>query len=304
MITIEMAMRSDRLMKAGSTGVTVEEFNKRLVTFTKELEKAALLSASSPTRCRAPGAGRKHTLTRAEEKLFFIWYDLKTYPTYDVASIHVGVNRSQVCRWVETLLPLLERTLGREAVLPARRIARVEEFLRITQDVTDIFIDGTERPVQRPIDVERRKACYSGRKKRHTKKNIVVNDERKSVLILTETGGGRAHDYSIFKDAQLGDVIPDQCTVFVDLGFLGIEKDYPHLSIIIPFKKPKNGDLSTLEKKCNKIIAQCRVLSEHAMAGIKRLRCVSDVFRNKRPAMADTFMNLACGIWNFHVEMR
>ena len=72
---------------------------------------------------------------------------------------------------------------------------------------------------------------------------------------------------------------------------------------MIPFKKPKGGALSEVEKKFNKVIAQCRVLSEHTIGGIKRLRCVIDIFRNKRAVMADTFMKLACGIWNLHVDM-
>ena len=64
----------------------------------------------------------------------------------------------------------------------------------------------------------------------------------------------------------------------------------------------KSGVLSKVEKKFNKVIAHCRVLSERTIAGIKRLRCVADVFRSQRVAMADTFMELACGIWNLHLK--
>ncbi len=302
MIDIERAIRSDRIMKA-VTGVTIEEFNNLLEKFTEELEKARLSSASPAKRCRASGAGRKHTLNGAREKLFFILFYLKCYPTYDLAGISFDVDRSQACRWVEQWLPILTRALGGEVVLPAKGIASGAEFKEKFHEVTEIYIDGTERPVQRPVDVERQKACYSGKKKRHTKKNLIVSDERKKVLILTKTCEGKKHDYAMFKETELGDVIPDQCPVFVDLGFQGMETDYPHLIVMIPFKKPKGGALSEVEKKFNKVIAQCRVLSEHTIAGIKRLRCVTDMFRNKRAAMADTFMKLACGIWNLHVDM-
>jgi len=302
MINIEIVIRSDRIMKA-VTGVSVEEFNKLLVTFTEELEKARLSSASIATRCRASGAGRKHTLNTASEKLFFILFYLKCYPTYDLAGISFDVDRSQACRWVDEWLPILTRVLGREAVLPAKEVASGTEFSKIFHEVAEIYIDGTERPVQRPVEIERQKACYSGKKKRHTVENLIVSDEHKRVLILTPTCEGREHDYTMFKETELGDVIPVQCLVFVDSGFQGMQTDYPHLIVLIPIKKPKGGDLSEVEKKFNKVIAQCRVLSENTIAGIKRLRCVADIFRNKRAAMADTFMELACGIWNLHLKM-
>lgn len=123
------------------------------------------------------------------------------------------------------------------------------------------------------------------------------------MLILIGTYEGKKHDYAIFICSGLAQLIPVECNVFVDLGFQGIETDYPELSVLMPIKKPKGGTLSQVEKKINHLIAQLRVLSENTIAGIKRLKCVTDIFRNKRPAMADTFMELACGLWNFHIEI-
>ncbi len=89
------------------------------------------------------------------------------------------------------------------------------------------------------------------------------------MLILTPTCGGREHDYAMFKGTDLGKVLPVQCPVFVDSGFQGMQTDYPHLIVMIPFKKPRGGDLSEVEKKFDKVIAHCRVLSEHTIAGNK-----------------------------------
>jgi len=47
--------------------------------------------------------------------------------------------------------------------LPAKEVASGTVFLKIFNEVTEIYIDGTERPVQRPVEVERQKACYSGK---------------------------------------------------------------------------------------------------------------------------------------------
>ena len=48
-----------------------------------------------------------------------------------------------------------------------------------------VFVYGTERPIRRAKDYETQRANYSGKRKRHTKKNLVVSDERKQVLILS-----------------------------------------------------------------------------------------------------------------------
>ncbi|PAV02003.1 hypothetical protein CBG25_13445 [Arsenophonus sp. ENCA] len=55
---------------------------------------------------------------------------LKCYPTYDLQGLLFGLDRTRVCRWVKILLPVLEMTLGRECVLPARQIRSAEEFFR------------------------------------------------------------------------------------------------------------------------------------------------------------------------------
>ena len=52
------------------------------------------------------------------------------------------------------------------------------------------------------------------------------------------------------------------------------------------------------------MVARVRVLSEHAIGGIKRLKTVDLIFRNRIKHFADTFMLLACGLWNFHLKVQ
>ena len=69
-------------------------------------------------------------------------------------------------------------------------------------------------------------------------------DEGGRVLILPPTKPGRRSDYFRFKQSGIGDILLTEVVVWVDLGFVGIEKDFPQLDVIIPHKKPKNGALS------------------------------------------------------------
>ncbi|WP_440867209.1 helix-turn-helix domain-containing protein [Symbiopectobacterium purcellii] len=107
------------------------------------------------------------------DKLLFILLYLKCYPTYDLQALLFGLDRTRVCRWVKILLPVLEMTLGRECVLPARQIRSAEEFFRAFPGVKDVFIDGTERPVQKPKNLRRRKKCIRERKDRPLEKGLL-----------------------------------------------------------------------------------------------------------------------------------
>ncbi len=49
--------------------------------------------------------------------------------------------------------------------LPSRKIKSFEELFEIFPGAKDIFIDGTETPIQRPKDEEKQKESYSGKKK-------------------------------------------------------------------------------------------------------------------------------------------
>jgi len=71
----------------------------------------------------------------------------------------------------------------------------------------------------------------------------------------------------------------------------------------MPKRKPKGRELTEEEKEQNRMISSERVINENAIAGVKRLRIVSDVYRNIKENFEDKVMLIACGLWNFHLEM-
>ena len=59
----------------------------------------------------------------------------------------------------------------------------------------DGVLDGTERRRQRPTDAAQQKELYSGKKKTHTDKNLVlVNAHTTKVVYLGPTVTGKTHD--------------------------------------------------------------------------------------------------------------
>ena len=69
-------------------------------------------------------------------------------------------------------------------------------------------------------------------------------------------------------------------------------------------KKPRGKELTPGEKRHNRALSRVRVRAEHAIAGIKRSRCVKDVLRNTQSDCSDAFMAIAAGLHNLRVQHR
>ena len=298
MIDTARALKSERLMKA-LTGMTAPEFDGILSVFEEVLKHESL----KKERERAPGGGAHHTLKTAEEKLFYTLFYVRCYPTFDLAAFFFGgVSPSQPFRRTHTFLPALEKALGKKLVLPQRKIRTPEEFLCLFPDVKEVFIDGTERPVCRSVSAERQRADFSGKRKRHTRKNLIVNDASKRILILTETVPGSVHDYNAFKQSGVAEAPPKGTDANADLGFQGIRNDFPHLNSVIPHKKPRGRELTPEQKAENRMISSHRVISEHAICGIKIPKSLRDVYRNRKEKFDGRLINIGCGIWNYRLK--
>ena len=93
-----------------------------------------------------------------------------------------------------------------------------------------------------------------------------------------------------------------QLRVRVDLGFLGMEKDYPCKELFIPHKKPQKKELTPAQKEENKILASKRIVVEHALAGLKRYRILSDRLRIHNFATYDVILGVCAGLWNLYLS--
>lgn len=292
----QAALRTDRMCKA-TTGLRVSEFKDFIEDFAYYYHEHE--AKRKKKRLRKLGAGRNSKIETIEEKLFYILWYMKTYPTFDVASFWVGFARSNACTWMHDLLPILELTMKRKFVLPQRKISDPEEFLRLFPETKEVFIDGIERLKQRPKKKKAQAKAYSGKKKAHTRKSVVISDKKRRILIVTKQKSGRRHDKRLADKESVFENLPKEVTVMVDTAFIGEAKI--HANIYIPKKKPPGGQLSTDEKETNKIISSYRVVVEHAIGGIKRYRCMSEKLRNHKPFIDDQFLLLTTGLWNYHL---
>ena len=298
MININKILGKDRLLRA-MIGLNRKAFENLLEKFEKVYNEEEEKRGKRP-RKRKRGGGRKGRLASMAEKLFYILFYFKCYPTFDLASVLFDFDRSQAHRWVHKLQEILEKTLGEKQVLPLRQIHSVEEFLEKFPMVKKVIVDGTERAISRPKDEEKQRENYSGKKKRHTRKNIVASDKEKKILVLTTTKTGKTHDKKIQEEEDFILGIPEKIEVLADSGFQGLQKQYENIRL--PKKKPRGGELTKEEKEKNKELAKERVVVENAIGGVKRYNAVSHIYRNRIIDFDDKLMLTACGLWNFYLE--
>lgn len=298
MININKILGKDRLLRA-MIGLNRKAFENLLEKFEKVYNEEEEKRGKRP-RKRKRGGGRKGRLASMAEKLFYILFYFKCYPTFDLASVLFDFDRSQAHRWVHKLQEILEKTLGEKQVLPLRQIHSVEEFLEKFPMVKKVIVDGTERAISRPKNEEKQRENYSGKKKRHTRKNIVASDKEKKILVLTTTKTGKTHDKKIQEEEDFILGIPEKIEVLADSGFQGLQKQYENIRL--PKKKPRGGELTKEEKEKNKELAKERVVVENAIGGVKRYNAVSHIYRNRIIDFDDKLMLTACGLWNFYLE--
>ncbi|MFN9887215.1 MAG: transposase family protein [Pseudanabaena sp.] len=297
MLDLERILKQDCLLRA-TTGLNRKAFEALL----PDLAGAYGQSRVKPdvVRKRAVGGGRKATLRTSQDKLFYIFFYCKCYGTFDLMGVLFGFDRSCAWDWVHALLPDLEQALGYKQVLPTRKLRSMEEFLERFPDVKEVIVDGTERPVQRPQDPDQQKEHYSGKKKRHTRKHITGRTRKKRVILLTKARAGTVHDKRQLDEEDLVGNIPDEVAIEGDLGFQGLQNEYKNVRL--QHKKPKGKELSEQQKQENREFSRQRVVCEHAHAGIKRYRSVTDVYRNRGSDFDNRLMLNAVGLWNLYLD--
>ena len=86
-----------------------------------------------------------------------------------------------------------------------------------------------------------------------------------------------------------------------DLGYLGVENDFPEQKSSLPFRKKRNQqELSQEEKEQNKNHSIKRIVIEHTICRLKKYRIMSDVFRN-RLRKYNKISDIVSGLINYRI---
>lgn len=131
---------------------------------------------------------------------------------------------------------------------------------------------------------------------------MIISSENKRIGYISRCRIGKLHDYRFLKE----EFPPDKnwfepFNIKVDLGYLGIAKDYICQSISIPHKKKKKMALTEQQKAENKLMASERISVEHSLAGLKRYHLLSARLRLHTLDLYDQILGVCAGVWNFYL---
>ena len=199
-------------------------------------------------------------------------------------------------------LDILDKTLTSLGHLPKRNFLEVEDFKAYFAEGKELIIDATEPSIQRPSAPEKQNGSTPV-KKSHTIKSMIISSNNKRISYISPGRIGKLHDYRFLQEA----FPPAQgwfkdFKVKVDLGYLGIAKDYICQLIRIPHKKKKNLELTEPQQAENKLMAAERIGVEHSLAGLKRYRILSDRLRLPSLDLYDQILGICAGWWNFYLS--
>lgn len=281
------------------TGMTRVEFDTLADQFAHaeaQLKAASRTTRRGLPRTNAPGAGHPHRHAACGRLLIALLW-LRTYPTYEVLGLFFGLHKRNAQLNVRSALEVLDALDD----FPRDRPPADRPKLRSPAEVMAAFpqvrvvIDGKEQRCHRPQGNEPQKPYYSGKKKCHTLKNQVVVDPCGRIETVSDSvPGGAHHDITLLRGSGVMEGLEDGEGAMLDKGYVGIDKDYPDIPIVIPFKAARNRPLTEPQKVYNRLVSSYRIVVEHTMAQLNRFTVLAQVFRGKkRERHSDVFRVVA-----------
>ncbi|WP_414574300.1 transposase [Nostoc sp. CCY 9925] len=265
--------------------------HKQFIELVKQAElkhqEKLTLSEIKKIRVNAPGGGRKPKLTIAEQVCLCLFY-LRQMPTFEILGMQFNVSKTEANDTFHYWLKVLR------AVLPSSLLEQVENResdYAIVQEMLmefELIVDSYEQPRERPKDKKVQQEYFSGKQKRHTLKSQVVSlPEAKDIVDIVVGMKGPTSDISLFRSQQ--QKFSPQQSFKGDKGYQGGK------NISTPHKKPRNRELTALQKAENKAFSSNRIFIEHIIRLLKIFRIASSRFR-LHSHVYEQIILLVCGL--------
>lgn len=269
------------------TGMRRAEFDDLLARFGRaeaDLRAKGTTRRGGGSRRRAPGAGRPYANGPADRLLMALLW-LRVYPTYEVLGFFFGLHKRNAQLNVRAALAALDTLDDFPFDRPKPDRPKVHSAAEVMAAFPQVrfIVDAKEQRINKPEGEEAQKPYYSGKKKAHTVKTQVVVDTRGRIVTIGGSVPGSTHDLTLLTGSGvLEGVGAGGGAAMMDKGYVGVEKHYPGVPVVLPFKKPRGGELSEGQKAHNREVASYRIVVEHTMAQLNRFTVLRQVFRGKR----------------------
>lgn len=289
------------------TSLSLEEFDYLLPTFEKEIKR--IYRKTTRGTIRLNKFKWREELPSAADHLFFVLTYLKENPTQEFHGAIFNLSQESVSGVIRDCISALNETLRLKKLLPCKNGEDFAEFVKDLKHrfsknpnvtIQDALMDCSEIEVQRASDSGEQTDTYSGKKKYHTVKKLIIS------LFCGYIALASHHFVGSVADKKVADIETIKFIkgtfLWTDLGFVGYENEDVHL--VIPHKKPKKGELTDEQKAENQIIASFRIRNEHAIGGMKRCRIMKDVIRIHDSEKRDMIFSSCAGLQNLRTIFR
>lgn len=277
-------------------GMSSSEFDTLYAEF--EIAHAERLTNLTTTkregkpRQRAVGAGPKHRYDLRDRLLMTLFW-LRVYPTYEVLGFFYELDKTNIEDNLKDVLATLEcmTSFTFERPGPERKKLRSPEAVMEAFPEVHLVIDAKEQRIQRPKNTKDRegkvqdnqKPYYSGKKRAHTLKNqLAVRPDGLIEAVSASVPGGSTHDITLLRQTDLLSRLAEGEAAMMDKAYDGIQKDYPQVGIVQPYKARRNHPLTEEQKAFNRLVGRYRIVIEHTLAQMNCFQVLVQVYRHQR----------------------
>jgi DDE superfamily endonuclease/Helix-turn-helix of DDE superfamily endonuclease len=291
------------------TGLDVSEFDSVFENIRLKIDLFEEKRLSRDDRERDVGAGHPFKLSVKDRLLMLLMY-YRLYISSNLVGFLFNLDHSNVIRDIHYLEPALKECgipIPQKIYERATRASTPEEVEEYFPGFK-AFIDATEQEIPRPVNKKKRKTHYSGKSKRHTVKTQLTVNSGGLIVHKANHARGSRHDYALFK--QRHPHLPKGVRAGVDLGYDGIQNDFPEMGPMLPFKRRSPGrghkgekakKLTPNQKQFNKALSKARVVVEHTLSRVKKFNIFGQEFRN-RLRHYDIMTDIISGLVNLRIS--
>jgi hypothetical protein len=180
-----------------------------------------------------------------------------------------------------------------------------------------VLVDATEQEGARSKDSLTRKRYYSGKQKGFTLKTQLVTDDDHHIVAISVAVPGMMHDKKLGDAVETVARLPDGATVDGDKEYQGLAaavdtitvvdtttgamQEVAQVTVRMPIKKPRGGELTAEQQEYNRAINAIRVRVEHCIGWAKNWRILATQFRCS-PTIYISVMQVVGGFVNLQTQ--
>lgn len=268
-------------------GISYEQLQSLLNYAKQRHQEIKTKQENRKIRINAAGGGRPEKLLIQEQVCLCLFY-LRQMPTFQVLGMLFGISKTEANDtfhyWISILRDILPASL-------LEQVSNNESDLLFVQEVLTNFrllVDSLEQPIYRDSDQKEQQKYFSGKKRQHTLKSLMIGMPEGKDIVEVEIGvPGPTADINLFRESQ--SKFDNSQPFSGDKAFQGGK------NITTPHKRKPKRELSQEQKDENKALSSNRIFIEHLIRLLKIFRIASQRFRLKLHTYEQIILTV-CGL--------